>query len=226
MTTLGRMRSTQSQLPGVERDDAVGGRVPEDGGQRLGVRLLGAGLHELDAEHGALAAHLADDGVALRPVADPGQQGPLDALRLGEQVVALDDLEDGERRRGRDRVAAEGAADAAGLHGIHDLGAAGDGGEREAARDALRARDEVGHDAVVLDRVPGAGAGDAGLDLVGDEHDAVLGAELLDRREVAGRRDDDAAVALDRLDEERGDLARADVGDDVVDRLRGGLFAR
>ena len=144
-----------------------------------GFGFLRAGLHELDAEHRALAAHLADD----RRIARPSRRcAPSSACSTrcasASRSSLLDHVEHREGRRGGDRVAAEGAADAAGLDRIHDLGAAGDRREREAARDALGARDQVGHDAVVLDRVPGAGAADAGLDLVGDEDDAVLGAEL------------------------------------------------
>ena len=81
-------------------------------------------------------------------------------------------------------IAASAAAQATGLPpyvpprpptcgGVHDLGAAGDGGERQAAGDALGGDDEVGHDALVLAGEHGAGAGEPGLHLVGDEDDAV-----------------------------------------------------
>ena len=60
-----------------------------------------------------------------------------------------------------DRVAAEGAAEPARLGGVHDLGAAGDRGEREAAGDALGAQHEVGNEAEVLAREVRAGAGHA-----------------------------------------------------------------
>src|SRR5690606_41385920 len=108
--------------PGVERDDAVARRVPQHRRQGFRMRRRGSGLHELDAEHGALAAHLADDTEALGPVSDPGGESALHAPGLTDEVVAFDDLEDLERRGRRHRVAAEGAADAARLHGIHDLG--------------------------------------------------------------------------------------------------------
>ncbi len=79
---------------------------------------------------------------------------------------------------------------------------------------------------MVLDRVPRACAAHAGLDLVGDEHDAVLGAELAEAAEEAVCRDDDAAVALDRFDEQCSELRRTDVRVDVVDGALGRLFAR
>ncbi len=57
---------------------------------------------------------------------------------------------------------------------------AGHGGERQAAAKALGHRDEVGGDAVMLHREQLAGAGKAGLHLVGDQHDAMLVADLAD----------------------------------------------
>ena len=79
-----------------------------------------------------------------------------------------------DRRRARDRAAAVGAADAAEVRGVHDLGAAGDGGDRHAGAERLGGHDEVGHDAVVLDGEEAAGASHAALHFVGDHHDAVL----------------------------------------------------
>ena len=145
--------------------------------------------------------------------------------RLGEEVAALDLLEHGDRGGGGDRVAAEGAAEAAGLRGVHDLGAAGDGGEREAAGDALGAQHEVGDEAEVLAREVRAGAGHAALDLVGDEDDAVRGAPLLQRGQVAVGRNHEAALALDRLDDEAGEVGGADDLLEVGDRAGRGLGA-
>ncbi len=53
---------------------------------------------------------------------------------------SVDDVEDGERRGARERVPAERAAEPAGRHGIHDLGATGHAGERQAAADATSRR--------------------------------------------------------------------------------------
>ena len=52
----------------------------------------------------------------------------------------------------------------------------------------LADRDQVGDDALVLAGEPGAGAAHAGLDLVGDEDDAVARRPLRERREEAGGR--------------------------------------
>ena len=82
--------------------------------------------------------------------------------------------------------------------------AEGDGGaERQAAAEALGEGDDVRHDALVglvLEPVPGAA--DAGLDLVEDEQGAGGGGDLPGGLEVAGGRDDDAVLALDRLDDD------------------------
>ena len=51
-----------------------------------------------------------------------------------------------------------------------------------------------------------AGSADSGLDLVEDEEDAVLVAELAEAGEEAGRGDDVAAFALDGLDEDGGEF--------------------
>ena len=56
-----------------------------------------------------------------------------------------------------------------------------------------------------------AGATDAALNLIGDEEDAVLVAERAKRGEVIGRRHDVSALALNRLDEDGGDVARVEL---------------
>ena len=184
------------------------------------------GCDELDREHGADPAHVADDVVLLlQRRAGPACRALSMRRALGEQVVALDLLEHGDRGGGGDRVAAEGAAEAAGLRRIHDLGAAGDGGEGETARDALRAQHEVGHEPEVLARVVRAGAGHAALDLVGDEDDAVRRAPLLQRGQVAVGGNHEAALALDGLDDEAGEVGGADDLLEVGDRACGRIGA-
>ncbi len=83
-----------------------------------------------------------------------------------------------------------------------------DAGQRQPAGQALADAHDVGLDAVVLARPHRAGAADAGLHLVDDEQDAVLVAQPAQVGEPAGGRHDVAALALDRLDEDGGDVAR------------------
>ena len=93
-------------------------------------------------------------------------------------------------------------------------------GERQAAGDALGAQHEVGDEPEVLAREVGAGAGHARLDLVGDEHDAVGRAPLLKRGQVAVGGHDEAALALNRLDHEAGEIGGAHGLLEVGDRAR------
>ena len=67
-------------------------------------------------------------------------------------------------------------------------------------------------------------AAEPGLNLVSDEHDAMIFCELLDRLQVAGRRHDEAALALDRLGDDRCDIVRADLGEDRFTQSRQGLL--
>ena len=87
----------------------------------------------------------------------------IDSIRRAApaQVLGAHRLDRAERGGAGDRVAAVGAAEAAGVHRVHDLGAAGDPGQRQAAGDALGGGDQVGHDALVLAGEPVAGAAEA-----------------------------------------------------------------
>ena len=84
--------------------------------------------------------------------------------------------------------------------------------QRKAAGDRLRDGDQVGLDAVVLDREQLAGAAEAGLHLVGDE--ARSRARRRSRaalpRNAAGA-GDEAALALHGLDDDRRDLLGGDL---------------
>ena len=104
----------------------------------------------------------------------PSSRARREELRLGH------DVENGERGGARERVAAERPAEAAGRDRVHDLGAAGDAGEREAAADRLPEDGQVRLGArVLLDRPHRPRAPDAGLHLVVHPQDPVLAAELL-----------------------------------------------
>ena len=123
------------------------------------------------------------------------------------------------RRRAGDRVPAERAAEPAGLGRVHQLGAAGDRGQRQPAAERLAGHEQVGLDAVVLDRPDGPGAADAGLHLVVDVDGSVLAAELQQPRgEVLGQRDE-PAFALHGLDDDARDLVPAEECRHVLERV-------
>ena len=107
-------------------------------------------------------------------------------------------------------------------HLAHRVGDA-DAAERDvAAGDALRELHDVRLDAVVLQPEPAAGAAEAGDHFVGDQQHVVARADLADAREVVGGRDDDAAGALDRLGDERGDGVGALAQDRLFELVGGG----
>ena len=129
-----------------------------------------------------------------------------DAGVLDEAV--LEQLDRRERRGAGDRVAAVGRAVGARPPGLEQFGTGDHRAKGHARGDALGGQQDVGLDAPVLDRPHLAGPTRARLDLVGDEQDAVLVADPPQALEEAVLGDDVAALALDRLDDDRRDLVR------------------
>ena len=100
------------------------------------------------------------------------------AVDLVEEAVLEHDVEHGVADRHGQRIAAEGGAVDAGGHADGRLVGRKAGAHREAAADALGDRHEVGRDAGPFMGEQLAGAADAALDLVEDQQQAVLVAEL------------------------------------------------
>ncbi len=108
------------------------------------------------------------------------------------------------------RVAAEGRAVGARRHALGGLRRREARADRKAAAEALGGGHDVGRRARPFIREELAGAADAGLHLVEDEQQAVLvGTARADRAGTRPSTAADAALALDRLDQDRGGL-RAD----------------
>ncbi len=92
---------------------------------QLGVGVGGPGFDQLDGDHGAPAPHIADPVVGgLQPQQRVHDQ-PFEVPGTLDQAVALDGRDGGQRSRAGHRVAAEGAAEATDVRGVHDLGPAG-----------------------------------------------------------------------------------------------------
>src|SRR5215469_8632809 len=100
-----------------------------------------------------------------------------------EEPIALDDGLHGDSRRARCGVSAESVAgERAAIGGLeHGCDPVRKDGRTEgqvAPREALRDCHDVGHDTILLERTPGAGAPCATHDLIRDEEHAVAGADL------------------------------------------------
>ena len=96
--------------------------------------------------------------------------------------------------------------------GRRHLAAGPAGAHWQAVTEGLGHRDDVGLQALRLEREPVAGPPEPGLDLVEHQQRAPVGAELAHAGQVVRRRGDDAALPLDRLDQHRR-------GGAVVERL-------
>ena len=153
--------------------------LPDDAVGAVLVGLLRAAvLDELERPHGAEAPRVADEREAVDESAEaPLDLGP-DRRSPARGAGAARSKSDGRQGRGAgDRVAGVGAAEPADLRAVHDLGAAGDGGDRQPAAERLGHRHDVGLEVVVLGREHPPGPSESRLDLVDDEQDPVLAAE-------------------------------------------------
>src|SRR5580698_10487563 len=126
-------------------------------------------FHQLDADHEAASAHIANERVRLLPTLKALEDLSADAGGVVDGAVA-EDFHGGKRSRDADRVAAEGRRVGAG-HPIHDFGTGHANAKGHAAGYAFGHADDVGLDAGVLDGPPLAGAARAALHFVGDEED-------------------------------------------------------
>ena len=189
-----------------------------------GFGFGGAGLDQFHGDHRAAAADVADHVVPGLHGAQPLQHDRLDRPCGAGQVEFAHGRDGAERGGAGDRVAAVGAAEAAGVHRVHHLGAAGDRGQRQPAGDALGGGDQVGHDALVLGRRTRRRCGRSRSG--SRRRSAARRCPCTRRRWPAGSPSaghDEAALALDRLDQHGGDVGRADLGGDDVDGPGGGL---
>src|SRR5579863_7507164 len=182
-------------------------------GLRVVEGLLGlAVLDELDRLEEPGAAYVADDRDVAQALEHAAELGLL-LEHVPAEVLALDEVDVGERDRRRDRVSAEGVAvveDAA--LGQKRLGQA-IGGDHRPHRDRRRGdplgrRDDVRRVAVALAAKPVAEAAPGADHLIGDQQHLVGVADLAHALEVAVLGRDAATGVLDRLEDHRGDRAR------------------
>ena len=172
--------------------------------------------HQLDAEHQAHAAHLADERLTFLQF----EEAFLQVRRRRTagvllDVLAVDDFERRQPLRHRDRVAAEGVevdAVASSMSAISGRVTQAPSGAPLPIPLAIVTRSGVTPQFSKPQNLV-ARAAEAGLHLVGDAQPAVLADDVVDDLEILRRRRDGAADALDRLGDEAGDLAASLVAD-------------
>jgi hypothetical protein len=175
---------------------------------------------QLDGDHQADAADVADHRLPLERGAQPGQHlGAEGRAPLDQRLVTIR-AQRGEASRTGQRRSAERAAMRAGIQRVSDRLGVSERAHREAAAEALREADDVGFEPGMLEAEPAAGAAEAGLDLVEDQERAALAAQSLRRVQELGGADVDAALALHRLDDDGGGRVsdRGIEGSNVVER--------
>ena len=175
---------------------------------------------ELECEHRPEAAHVSDLSDAGRELVELRADVGAELLCASTEVVRGDLVQDGQRGRAGDRIAAERSSEPSRVRRVHHLGAARHRGEREPAAERLAGDEQVRLGPVVLDRPDRPRTPDARLHLVVHVEDAALAAELGEApREVAGHVDE-AAFALHRLEDDAGDLVRVEQLGHGFDRRR------
>ena len=151
-----RRRQADGVPAGAEDQHAARERALDDGVALLHrPRLRHPILHELDPDHQAAAADVADDRVLLLQFPHAGHQVLADDGRVGSQL-RLQQANRRDRRSTGDRVAAEGARVRARRPGHHVRPGAGHA-ERQARRNALGDGDDIRLEADVIRREHPAG---------------------------------------------------------------------
>ena len=197
----------------------------DDGRGRGGVGLDAARLDDVQRGHQAEAVDGAD--VAGEPPADADRLGHEDLAHLAgvlDQALLLDHAQVGQHGRRTDRIAGVGRGHGPGRIEVHHVRPADDGRDRQPARNALAATDQVGRDAVVLEAPVLAGAAEAGLHLVEDQQGAVLVAPAAEFLGVLGRHEAGIA-ALVRLAHHAGHAVGRDalLGQRLEESLEAGI---
>jgi len=165
---------------------------------------------KLNAEHDTAAADGGDFGGNAGFFGKAGEGKFAECVDVIEEFFLFDDVEDGFCDGHADGVAAEGAAMGSGDHEVGEIGFSEHDADGETAADGFAEGHDVGCDdpptapGEVLVSEPFSGSAAAGPDLVEDECEAELVAEVADALGVVGGVEVDAAFALDGFDDDRG----------------------
>ena len=207
-----RRQQPHHVVAGADRDHFLGAQF---------VHHLGGRRHHAQADQQPFAAHLGDHrGVAVLDLGQPLLEQQRVLLDLVEKAVGQHHVEHRVAAGHRQRIAAEGRAVRAGGHALGRFRRGKAGADRKAAAERLGDRHDVGRDAGVLIGEQIAGAAHAALDLVEDQQQAVVVAQLAQGAQERVRHHAHAALADDRLDEDAGGLAARSPSSQPRDRRR------
>jgi hypothetical protein len=166
---------------------------------------------ELDDAHEAEAAGRADRRLAAREIEEALVQAGADAVGVVDHALAVEDLDGADGSGAADRVGVlrQAAHEAVVVEVAGDRRRHRDRRQRRVARGQALAEDHhVGADVPVLAREPPSRPAEAAEDLVVDQQDAVLVAQLADPRPEIRRRELHAVGAGEALEQDRGDRRR------------------
>src|SRR5579885_235642 len=163
-------------------------------------------LHQLDPDHQAQSADIADNRTPPGQVAEPGHHMLADAGRVLNEF-RFEQFQGRQGRRDRDRVAAEGAG-VGPLRPGHQLSPGNRGRKRHPAGNALRQGDYVGNSLEVLTSEHLSRSPHTALNFIEHQKDAVLVRQCAKTVEKLAGRDDVASCALHRREEDGCHLVR------------------
>ncbi|MNF74278.1 hypothetical protein D3C84_563060 [compost metagenome] len=168
-------------------------------------------FEQLDRDHRAQGTDFTDHRVLGLDGLQAGYQTLANSLATIQQVLFFEHFHHGQGRGASDRATGVGAAQAAWSDGVHVLGLAAHTGQREAASDGFGEGGQVGSNAHLFHGEESTGTASASLYFVSDQQDAVLVAQGTQTLHEFFRSDVETTFALNRLDDDRGDVFRLGV---------------
>ena len=183
-------------------NDIVARRNGQDApGSEVGDKGPAVGLH-LDAEHQAEPANAFEKMVVIGDhLLERGTQPITGLAHPGEEFGGRDHVEHCHPGGHRKRIAAIGRPVGSSDHSGRSLFGREAGAERKSAADPLGGRQYVGNDPILLVGVERAGARHPALDLVEDQAEVMLVADIAEPRQEFAARRTDPALALNGLDQ-------------------------
>src|SRR5580692_10835508 len=202
-----RRRNANRILAGAKEENAFLECEVHNGFAQVSRALFGFLIaHDLDADHQSFAAHVTDDPMPGGPVRHPREEKLPDAARVLD-ILRLEQIHRGKRRRDAHWIAAKRRSVRARLP-VHDARPRNRRRKRHARGNTLGHAYNVWLDPCVLAGPPFSGPAHAALHFVADEKDSVLPADPLQLDKEFLRRGNVSALALNRLDKNRGHFLR------------------